>query len=137
MVLVQGVVFDKGTVAFGSSHPPRRSPEAQAAAAGYGGGVVPNAAVSAARDRAAAAQERVTADRAAVDRAQRLYAAGVDALKDVEGARATLAADEAVAATAQSDVHAAGSQPAVVAAQVRAASAHADSADLALARRRR
>lgn len=107
--------------------------EAQAAAAGYGGGIVPDAAVAAARDRASAAQQRVAADRAAVDRAQRLYVAGIDALKDVEGARATLAADEAAAATAQSDVRASSSQPAVVAAQVRAASARADSADLALA----
>jgi multidrug resistance efflux pump len=107
--------------------------EAQAAAAGYRGGSVPSAAVDAARDRAVAAQERVAADRAAVDRAQRLYTAGIDALKDVQAARATLAADEAAASTAQSDLRAAGSQPAVVAAQVRAASARADSAELALA----
>lgn len=106
--------------------------EAEAAAAGYRGGSVPNAAANAARDRAFAAQERVAADRAAVDRAERLYAAGVDALKDVQGARATLAADEAAAATTQSDLRAAGSQTAVVGAQVRAASARADSAELAL-----
>jgi multidrug efflux pump subunit AcrA (membrane-fusion protein) len=107
--------------------------EAQAVAAGYRGGSVPNAAVSAARDRAQAARERVAAERAAVARAQRLYAAGIDALKDVQAARATLAADEAAAATARSDLRAAGSQPAVIAAQVRSASAHADSAELALA----
>lgn len=106
--------------------------EAQAASAGYRGGTVPDAAVTAARSRVQAAQDRVTADRAAVDRAQRLYAAGVVALKDVQGVRATLAGDVAAATTAQSELRAAGSQTAVVAAQVRAASARADSADLAL-----
>lgn len=106
--------------------------EAQAASAGYRGGSVPGAAVSAAADRVAAARERVAADRAAVERAQRLYAAGVNALKDVEAARATLAADEAAASTAQADLRTAGSQPAVVAAQVRAASARAASAQLSL-----
>jgi multidrug efflux pump subunit AcrA (membrane-fusion protein) len=106
--------------------------EAEAAAAGYRGGSIPSAAVSAARDRVIAARERVAADRAAVARAQRLYAAGVNALKDVEGARAVLAEDEAAAATAQSDLRSAGSQPAVIAAQVRAANARAGSAELSL-----
>jgi multidrug resistance efflux pump len=74
----------------------------------------------------------VTADQAAVDRARRLYAAGVNALKDVEALRAVLAADQAAAATAESDLSSAGSQPAVIAAQVRAASARAAAAELSL-----
>ncbi|HVR45540.1 MAG TPA: efflux RND transporter periplasmic adaptor subunit [Candidatus Binatia bacterium] len=106
--------------------------EAQAAAAGYGGGSVPAAAVTAARERVRAAAERSAADRAAVVRAQRLYDAGVDALKDVEGARAQLAADEAATTTAAADLRAASSQPSVVSAEVRAASARAASADFLL-----
>jgi len=106
--------------------------EAEAAAAGYGGGSVPGAAVTAARERVRAAVERAAADRAAVVRAQRLYDAGVDARKDVEAAQATLAADEAAATTAQADLRGASSQPSVVSAQVRAASARAESADLLL-----
>jgi membrane fusion protein (multidrug efflux system) len=106
--------------------------EAEAAAAGYGNGSVPNAAFAAARDRARAADDRVDADRSALYRAHLLYAAGVAALKDVQAARATLAADEAAAATARADVRTAGSQPAVVGAQVRAAQARAASADLVL-----
>jgi multidrug efflux pump subunit AcrA (membrane-fusion protein) len=106
--------------------------EAQAAAAGYGGGSVPAAAVTAARERVRAAAERSAADRAAVVRAQRLYDAGVDALKDVEAARAQLAADEAATTTAAADLRAASSQPSVVSAQVRAASARAASADFLL-----
>ena len=106
--------------------------EAQAAAAGYGGGSVPEAAVTAARERAHAAADRATADRAAVLRAQRLYDAGVDALKDVQAAQAQLSADEAAATTAQADLRGAGAQPSVVSAQVRAASARAASADLLL-----
>jgi HlyD family secretion protein len=106
--------------------------EADAAAAGYGGGSVPAAAVAAARDRARAAAERAAADRAGVARARRLYAAGVDALKDVEAARALLAADEAATTTAQSELRGASSQPSVVSAQVRAAQARAASADLLL-----
>lgn len=104
--------------------------EAQAAAAGYGGGSVPAAAVAAASARARAAAERTAADRAGVTRAQRLYAAGVDALKDVEAARALLAADEAATTTAQAELRGASSQPSVVSAQVRAAEARAASADL-------
>ncbi|HEY6327261.1 MAG TPA: efflux RND transporter periplasmic adaptor subunit [Candidatus Cybelea sp.] len=106
--------------------------EAQAAAAGYGGGSVPAAAVTAARERVRAAAERSAADRAAVVRAQRLYDAGVDALKDVEAARAQLAADEAATTTAAADLRAASSQPSVVSAQVRAAAARAASADFLL-----
>ncbi len=63
--------------------------EAQAAAAGYGGGSVPEAAVDGgprARARRGRAEPRPIA-RPCV-RAQRLYDAGVDALKDVEAARA-------------------------------------------------
>src|SRR5579863_426532 len=104
--------------------------EAEAAAAGYGGGSVPEAAIMAARDRVRAAVERAAADRAAVVRAQRLYDAGVDAHKDVEAARAQLAGDEAAATTAQADLRGASSQPSVLSAQVRAASARAASADL-------
>ncbi len=104
--------------------------EAEAAAAGYGGGSVSAAAVAAARDRASAAAERAAADRAGVTRAQRLYEAGVDALKDVEAARALLAADEAATTTAQAELRGASSQPSVVSAQVRAADARAASADL-------
>src|SRR5579871_2668402 len=99
--------------------------EAQAAAAGYAGGSVPEAAVTAARERVRAAAERSAADRAAVLRAQRLYDAGVDALKDVQAAQAQLAADEAATTTAAADLRAASSQPSVVSAQVRAASARA------------
>ncbi len=106
--------------------------EAQAAAAGYAGGSVPEAAAIAARERVRAATERSAADRAAVVRAQRLYDAGVDALKNVEAARAQLAADEAATTTAAADLRAASSQPSVVSAQVRAASAHAASADFVL-----
>ncbi|MGB6601285.1 MAG: efflux RND transporter periplasmic adaptor subunit [Candidatus Cybelea sp.] len=119
------------TRAFGLDAAQARA-EAAAAAAGYRGGSVPSAAVSAARDRVRAARERVSADQAAVYRAQRLYAAGVNALKDVEAARALLAADQAAVATAESDLRTAGSQPAVIAAQVRAANARADSAELSL-----
>lgn len=92
--------------------------EAQAAAAGYGGGSVPQAAIDAAR-------ERVAADRAGVARAQRLYRAGVDALKDVQAARAQLAASQA-------NLRAVSSQPDVLGAQARAAEARAASAQLSL-----
>ena len=113
------------TRAFGLDAAQARA-EAEAAAAGYRGGSVPSAAIGAAHDRVQAARERVTADQAAVYRARHLYAAGVDALKDVEAARALLAADQAAVATAQADLRSAGSQPAVIAAQVRAANARAD-----------
>jgi RND family efflux transporter MFP subunit len=46
---------------------------------------------------------RITVDRTAAARAQRLYAAGVIAFKDVEEARATLAADEADARSAHAN----------------------------------
>jgi multidrug efflux pump subunit AcrA (membrane-fusion protein) len=106
--------------------------DARAAEAGYGGGSVPMAAVAAARARVLAADERAAADRAVALRAQRLYDAGVDAFKDVEAARAQLAADAAAASSARADLRAAGSQPSVISAQVRAAAARADSAELSL-----
>lgn len=106
--------------------------EAAAASAGYGGGRIPEASVVAARRRLEAASSRVAADRAAVTRSKDLYTAGVDALKDVQAAEATLAADEAQTATAQADLRTAGSQPGVAAAQVRAAEARAASAELSL-----
>lgn len=57
-------------------------------------------AASAAVDRYAT---RIAVDRTAATRAQRLYEAGVIALKDVEEARATLAADEADARSARAN----------------------------------
>ena len=76
------------------------------------------AATAAAVDRFST---RLAVDRNAVAREQRLYSAGVVALKDVEDARATLASDQA-------DARSAGAQSA--AAQAQAASA-ADKAALA------
>jgi membrane fusion protein, heavy metal efflux system len=106
--------------------------EADAAQAGYGGGSVPKAAVTAARDRLSAAQQRVVADRLDLARTQRLYSAGITSQKDVQAAQAQLAADEANATSAQADLRSAGSQPQVLGAQTRAAQAHAASAELVL-----
>jgi multidrug efflux pump subunit AcrA (membrane-fusion protein) len=106
--------------------------EAQAAEAGYEGGSVPKAAVLAARERLSAAEQRVVADRIDLERAQRLYAAGVTAQKDVQAAQAQLAADEANATSARADLRSAGSQPQVLDAQARAAQARAASAELLL-----
>ena len=71
---------------------------------------------------------RLAVDRAALSRAQRLYAAGVNAKKDVEAAQATLSADVADSAAARD-------QRAASQAQAQSAAAHAASAsnDLALA----
>ncbi|MDQ2858536.1 MAG: efflux RND transporter periplasmic adaptor subunit [Candidatus Eremiobacteraeota bacterium] len=97
--------------------------DAAAAAASYGGGSVPSTAVASAQARVAAAQaklkaaqnqtgsansdaaaaqtaarqseEKVAADRRALDRAQQIYAAGVGARKDVEAARSQLSLDQA------------------------------------------
>lgn len=71
---------------------------------------------------------RLAVDRAALSRAQRLYAAGVNAKKDVEAAQATLSADLADSAAARD-------QRAASQAQAQSAAAHAASAsnDLALA----
>lgn len=107
--------------------------EAAAAAAGYAGGSVPEAALSGARASAQAAQQRVNADLAELQRQQRLYGAGVSALKDVQAAQAQLAADRASAVVANADARAAASQPQVLAAQSQAAQVKAASADTALA----
>lgn len=71
---------------------------------------------------------RIAVDRAALERAQRLYAAGVSAKKDVEAAQATLSADMA-------DRAATNDQRASAQAQAQSAAAHAASAsnDLSLA----
>jgi multidrug efflux pump subunit AcrA (membrane-fusion protein) len=106
--------------------------DAQAAEAGYGGGSVPKAAVTAARGRLSAAEERVLADRLDLARTQRLYAAGIASQRDVQAARAQLSADEANATGAQSDLRSANSQPQVLDAQTRAAQARAASAELLL-----
>ncbi|GAC1546316.1 MAG: hypothetical protein NVS2B17_29540 [Candidatus Velthaea sp.] len=97
--------------------------DAAAAAASYGGGAVPQAALAGARARLAAAEsrlhaaqqgagtansdssaaqtalrqslEKVSADSRTLDRARRLYAAGVSASKDVDAARQQLLLDQA------------------------------------------
>lgn len=107
--------------------------EAQAASASYGGGAVPAAQLSGAQASALAAQQRVAADVAQVTREQRLYAAGVAALKDVQAAQSQLAADRAAAAVSRADARAAASQPQVLAAQAQAAQAKAAAAENALA----
>ena len=65
---------------------------------------------------------RLDADRAALERAQRLYDAGVDARKDVEAARATLAADAADARAAVANQSAARAQAQSASAKSAAAS---------------
>lgn len=107
--------------------------EAQSAAASYGGGSVPAAQLSGAQANAQAAQQRVAADGAQVEREQRLYGAGVAALKDVQAAQSQLAADRAAAAVAAADARAAASQPEVQSANVRAAQAKAAVSENALA----
>jgi RND family efflux transporter MFP subunit len=67
---------------------------------------------------------RLSVDRAALERAVRLYAAGVVAQKDVQDARAALAGDEADARAAAAGRSAAEAQ--AVSAQARALSAQAD-----------
>ncbi|MBV8245801.1 MAG: HlyD family efflux transporter periplasmic adaptor subunit [Candidatus Eremiobacteraeota bacterium] len=80
--------------------------DAAAAAAGYGGGAIPSAQLRSAQAKLSAATDRVRAlasqgsiklqaDRQALDRAQRLYAAGVAARKDVDAAQAQLESDQA------------------------------------------
>lgn len=71
---------------------------------------------------------RLRVDRAAVERARRLYAAGVTAKKDVEAAQATLAADLADSAASRDQRTAAQAQ-----AQSAAAHAAASANDLSLA----
>lgn len=106
--------------------------EAEAAQAGYAGGSVPQAQLSGAKANARAAQERVDADAAQVDRERRLYTGGVAALKDVQAAQAQLAADRAAATVASADARTAASQPQVLAAQAQAAQARAGAAETAL-----
>jgi multidrug efflux pump subunit AcrA (membrane-fusion protein) len=98
----------------------RAQAQAEAAAAAYAGGSVPQAALDAAR-------AQVAADQAGLARAQRLYAAGVDALKDVQLARAQLAA-------ARANLRSASSQPSAAGAQVRADRMRAAEAELTLRR---
>ncbi len=69
---------------------------------------------------------RLSTDRAALSRQQRLYAAGVAARKDVEAARAQVAADTADAGTASANRAAAEAQ--AVSASARAALAQLDAA---------
>jgi multidrug efflux pump subunit AcrA (membrane-fusion protein) len=107
--------------------------EAAAAAASYAGGSVPAAQLSGAQANVRAAQQRASADLAQVEREQRLYHAGVAALKDVQAAQAQLAADRAAATVAQADARAAASQPQVLAAQAQAAQARAAAAENSLA----
>jgi multidrug resistance efflux pump len=69
-------------------------------------GAAADARVAAAQEQAARVDRtstRIAVDRAAYERAQNLYAAGVVARKDVESARAQLAADEADAQTAAAE----------------------------------
>ncbi len=73
---------------------------------------------------------RLAVDRSALARASRLYRAGVSARKDVEAARAQLAADEAAAQTDAANREAAQAQAAGAAAQ--AASAERDLSNTAL-----
>lgn len=75
--------------------------EALSAAAGYGGGGVPQAAVTGARSKLEASitqdDARIASDRRALDRERALYAAGVAARKDVDAASAALTVDMAQA----------------------------------------
>jgi multidrug efflux pump subunit AcrA (membrane-fusion protein) len=122
--------------------------DALAAAASYGGGMVASRALAAAQARLAAARGRlrslesgtasaqsdreaalaavrqsaakVSVDGLAADRATRLYAGGVTALKDVEAARAELLFDRAQAAADRAKLASAGSSIGEALAQARA-----------------
>jgi HlyD family secretion protein len=104
------------------------SAEAAAAEANYAGGAVPQARLQAARADAQAVRERVAVDRDRVLREERLFRAGVAALKTVESARARLASDRAAAVVARANARAAASQGKALAAHVAAAQARSAAA---------
>jgi multidrug efflux pump subunit AcrA (membrane-fusion protein) len=129
--------------------------DAAAAAAGYGGGSVPLDAAASARARLAAVRDKLRAlengtagaqsdreaalaavrqseaklvsDRSALDRETTLYAGGVVARKDVEGARAALAFDRADADANRAKARSAGAGIGAALLQARADLAQAQS----------
>lgn len=106
--------------------------EAAQAQAAYAGGAVPQAQITSAHAKLRAARAQVAADEEAVRREERLYAAGIAALKDVQAARTQLAADRSTIAVAQSDLQAAQAQPQSLSAGARAAEARAAQAQYTL-----
>jgi multidrug efflux pump subunit AcrA (membrane-fusion protein) len=110
--------------------------DAEAAAANYGGGSVPERALAGARARLAAARARLEnlagakldVDRRALERARALFAGGVLAQKDVETAQAQVTSDGADLAQARADVAQAQSDLRIARANVVASGAQAAAA---------